>query len=108
MQSPDPHQAADVADAHADAPSDTDDPAYDIGVQGVSGGDATDHDAAPEVDDDPPQRAVPSAPTTGDPVVDAAMVELAGAESGTLTERIDAGERAHRVLQGRLSDLGGA
>ena len=108
MQSLDPHHADDAADDAADAGPDRDDPAYGIGAQGESGADATHHDAAPEVDDDLPQRTVPSAPVTGDPVVDAAMVELASAESGTLTERIDAGERAHRLLQGRLSDLGGA
>ena len=59
------------------------------------------HDRAPE-------REVPTAPTTGDAVVDEAMIDLAAAEAGTLAERIDAGERAHRLLQGRLSDLGGA
>jgi hypothetical protein len=74
------------APGEADMADDTDDAAYDV----VS------------------QRDVPSAPTTGDPVVDAAMAELAAAEPGSLAERIDAGERAHRVLQGRLSDLGGA
>jgi hypothetical protein len=53
-------------------------------------------------------RDVPTAPATGDEIVDAAMIELAAAEARSLAERIDAGERAHRVLQGRLSDLGGA
>ncbi len=51
---------------------------------------------------------VRTSPTTGDQVVDEAMVELAAAESGPLAERIDAGERAQRLLQSRLSDLGGA
>lgn len=73
------------ADADADVGAGGDDPAY-----GVVG------------------RDVPTAPATGDEVVDAAMIELAAAEAGSLAERIDAGERAHRVLQGRLSDLGGA
>jgi hypothetical protein len=54
------------------------------------------------------ERHVPTAPTTGDEAVDAAMLDLAAAEGGTLTQRIEAGERAHRVLQGRLGDLGGA
>jgi len=89
MQPHDPHHADDIDDT--DGIDDTADTAYD--------------DAA---DDRVPERDVPSAPTTGDAVVDAAMVELASAEAGTLSERIDAGERAHRVLQGRLSDLGGA
>lgn len=47
-------------------------------------------------------------PTTGDAAIDGALVELLQAQSGSLAERIDAGERAHRLLQGRLSDLGGA
>lgn len=75
----------DDEDADADVDAGGDDPAY-----GVVG------------------RDVPTAPATGDEVVDAAMIELAAAEAGSLAERIDAGERAHRVLQGRLSDLGGA
>ena len=54
------------------------------------------------------ERDLPTAPITGDAVVDAAMIDLAAAEAGSLAERIEAGERAHRVLQGRLSDLGGA
>jgi hypothetical protein len=99
MQSPDPPQAEGIDDTDGiDDRADTayDDTAYD---------DTADDDTA---DDRVPERDVPSAPTTGDAVVDAAMVELASAEAGTLSERIDAGERAHRVLQGRLSDLGGA
>ena len=95
MQSPDPRDA--------DAIDDTDDTAY--AMADTAHVDAETDDRA---DDVVPERDVPSAPTTGDAVVDAAMVELAAAESGTLTERIDAAERAHRVLQGRLSDLGGA
>jgi hypothetical protein len=94
MQSPDPPQADGIDDT--DGIDDRADTAYD---------DTAYDDAA---DDRVPERDVPSAPTTGDAVVDAAMVELAAAESGTLTQRIDAAERAHRVLQGRLSDLGGA
>ena len=71
----------------------------------VSQGEAgTDDPAYPGVG----ERDVPTAPTTGDAVVDAAMIDLAAAEAGAQAERIDAGERAHRVLQGRLSDLGGA
>ncbi|MEO7449051.1 MAG: hypothetical protein ABI336_12335 [Humibacillus sp.] len=52
-----------------------------------------------------PAREVPTPPTTGDAVVDAATVDLAAAEAGSLAERIDAGERVHQVLQERLSDL---
>ena len=104
MQSPDPHhaEASDIDDGHADATHH-----IDTGTPGPAEADA-DHETHDAAYDVASERAVPSAPTTGDPVVDAAMVELAAAESGTLTERIDAGERAHRVLQGRLSDLGGA
>ena len=102
MQSPNPHhaEASDIDEGHADATDHT-------GTPGRGEVDA-DHETDDAAYDVASERAVPSAPTTGDPVVDAAMVELAAAESGTLTERIDAGERAHRVLQGRLSDLGGA
>ena len=51
---------------------------------------------------------VPPAPSTGDPAIDEAMSALARAQSGSFAERIAAGERAHRMLQGRLDDLGGA
>lgn len=47
-------------------------------------------------------------PSTGDAAVDEALEALLEAQSGSLTERIEAGERAHRLLQGRLSDLGQA
>jgi hypothetical protein len=53
-------------------------------------------------------RGVEGVPTTGDAAIDETLVELLQAQSGSLAERIDAGERAHRLLQGRLSDLGGA
>jgi hypothetical protein len=53
-------------------------------------------------------RFVPNPPVTGDAIVDEAMAELAEAQPGSNAERIDAGERAHRTLQGRLADLGGA
>lgn len=46
-------------------------------------------------------------PETGDPTIDAVLSELAAARRLPLEEHIAAGERAHRVLQGRLSDLGG-
>ncbi len=108
MQSPDPHHAdaSDIDDTHPVLAQSTAHSA-DAGTPGQGGADA-DHDTGDAAYDLVSERAVPSAPTTGDPVVDAAMVELAAAESGTLTQRIDAGERAHRALQDRLSDLGGA
>jgi hypothetical protein len=107
MQFPDPHHA-DVSDIDDSHPADAHSTAGGMpGLRDVDAADGTDDDTGVAADDAVPERAVPSAPTTGDPLVDAAMGELAAAESGTLAERIDAGERAHRVLQGRLSDLGG-
>ena len=53
----------------------------------------------------PSPREVPTPPTPGDPVVDSATADLATAQTGSLSQRIDAGEQAHRVLQERLSDL---
>lgn len=50
----------------------------------------------------------PAAPATGDATVDAALTELAQAQQGSLEERIEAGERAQRLLQGRLGGLGEA
>ncbi|EWS99673.1 hypothetical protein N865_01305 [Intrasporangium oryzae NRRL B-24470] len=60
------------------------------------------------VPDEAPQGARDDVPGTGDPVVDSALEELLEAQSGSLAQRIEAGERAHRLLQGRLSDLGQA
>ena len=54
----------------------------------------------------PPARSQP--PLTGDVELDATMVELARAQSRSFAERIDSGERVHRLLQGRLGDLGRA
>ena len=69
-------------------------------------------EAAAEVPFEPvdltPDAPVPSPPVTGDAVIDESMAELAEAQAGSNAERIDAGERAHRKLQGRLADLGGA
>lgn len=50
----------------------------------------------------------PEPPVTGDEAVDDATMRLAEAQSGTFAERIEAGEHAHRSLQGRLGGLGGA
>jgi hypothetical protein len=59
--------------------------------------DATDHEP----------RGAADVPETGDPTIDALLVELASVREQPLQEHIAAGERAHRILQGRLSDLGG-
>lgn len=47
-------------------------------------------------------------PETGDPDLDAALAELAelaGPADAPLGEHIEAGERVHRLLRGRLGDL---
>lgn len=58
-----------------------------------------------------PRPAPPGAPTgdgpTGDAQVDAALAELEGAAPDDLDAQIEAGQRVHRTLQSRLSDLGG-
>ncbi len=69
--------------------------------------------AVPELQQRPErQQPAPPAPRTppltGDVELDAAMAELARAQSQSFTERIDSGERVHRLLQGRLGDLGRA
>jgi hypothetical protein len=43
---------------------------------------------------------------TGDQAVDEALDQLDRATDEPLTTRIEVGERVHRVLQGRLADLG--
>lgn len=69
-------------------------------------------DQAPQVPTGRPQprppAQPPSPPQTGDAELDAAMSELARAQQRSVAERIDSGERMHRLLQGRLGDLGGA
>lgn len=57
---------------------------------------------------EPAHPAVPQPPLTGDIELDAAMSDLAHAQRQSFTERIDSGERVHRLLQGRLGDLGRA
>jgi hypothetical protein len=64
---------------------------------------ATSEDAAPQLT---PIRDA-DVPQTGDAVIDAAVAELAEVRELPLGDHIAAGEKAHRVLQGRLSDLGG-
>jgi len=53
------------------------------------------------------RRPEATAPQTGDEPIDAALQDLARAQAGSLTERIDAGERTQAALRSRLSDLGG-
>lgn len=60
------------------------------------------------VEPDVDERPVPEAPATGDTAIDEAMTELAVAQAGSFEARIEAGERAHRMLQGRLGGLGEA
>jgi len=51
---------------------------------------------------------VSAAPHTGDDVIDSTLARLEeSAASGSLDEQIEAGEKVHRTLQGRLADLGG-
>ena len=89
----------DVSDDPGDDAGDVDDP-MDAG------------EAAAEVPFEPvdltPDAPTPSPPVTGDAAIDESMAELAEAQAGSSAERIEAGERAHRLLQGRLADLGGA
>lgn len=46
-------------------------------------------------------------PRTGDADIDAVLEQVAQAQAGDLTGRISAAQEAQRVLQSRLSDLGG-
>jgi hypothetical protein len=55
-----------------------------------------------------PSGEIPTPPVTGDEAVDEAMMRLAESQAGSFAERIEAGEHAHRSLQGRLGGLGGA
>lgn len=58
-----------------------------------------------------PRPAPPEAPTgdgpTGDAQIDAAIADLERAAPDDLDAQIEAGQRVHRTLQSRLSDLGG-
>jgi hypothetical protein len=53
-------------------------------------------------------QPVEEPPATGDDDLDAALGELAQAQNRSFEERVDTGERVHRLLQGRLGDLGRA
>jgi DNA polymerase-3 subunit gamma/tau len=59
----------------------------------------------------PPKPAPPGAPSgdgpTGDAQIDAALADLDAAAPDDLDAQIEAGQRVHRTLQSRLSDLGG-
>ena len=92
---PDPTEAVagapTTADAHRFGPT-----AADVALPGPS---------QPQ-QPDPPAPSQP--PLTGDVELDAAISELARAQSRSFAERIDSGERVHRQLQGRLGDLGRA
>lgn len=80
---------------------------HTVGTGGTDDSAGTDGDATPA----PPQThhsTPPQPPLTGDLGLDAAMRELAQAQSQPFADRIDSGERVHRLLQGRLGDLGRA
>lgn len=58
-----------------------------------------------------PKPTPPGAPAspgeTGDVLIDAALQDLEAAAPDDLDAQIEAGQRVHRTLQSRLSDLGG-
>ncbi|WP_323101687.1 hypothetical protein [Intrasporangium sp. YIM S08009] len=109
----DADDADDTGDIGADNTGDVWDDTYDSGTDDP--GDADD-DTEADTDDDAEvpfepafdDRPVPEAPATGDTAIDEAMTELAVAQAGSFEARIEAGERAHRLLQGRLGGLGEA
>ena len=53
------------------------------------------------------QASPPAPPETGDAEVDAALKQLHALPGEALDAHLRAGEYVHRVLQGRLSDVGG-
>lgn len=52
-------------------------------------------------------EAAPGPPQTGDPAVDAALVELGVAAQSPVADQVEAYVGAHRVLQDRLADIDG-
>jgi len=56
---------------------------------------------------DAPAGGSHTVPETGDLVIDAALADLASADSQDLDAQIAAGEQVQRTLQSRLADLGG-
>jgi hypothetical protein len=108
-----PHVAHDTHDTHDDAHDDTAlDAAFPVASDEAADAAQDDRygEAADEAAEGTPAEAadLPTPPTTGDTAVDDAMTLLAQAQAASFAERIEAGERAHRALQGRLDDLGGA
>jgi hypothetical protein len=85
---PDAHEQEELMDTFRDSENEL--------AQDPSGHDPSGHD--PSVD---------GIPQTGDPAIDEVVAELARARTRPLADHISAGEQAHRVLQARLSDLGG-
>jgi hypothetical protein len=74
----------------------------------------TEHDEQPQHSEEgapTPKPAPPGAPSsdgpTGDVQIDAALAELDAAAPDDLDGQVEAGQRVHRTLQSRLSDLGG-
>jgi hypothetical protein len=63
-------------------------------------------EAPTDVDEDADAAEVGDA-ETGDIVIDSALRDLAQAPADDLDAQIEAGQRVHQTLQGRLSDLGG-
>ena len=112
-----PEDQADVASGsvgrggtHGNTGSDRSvDPDLNVGAARSVEGDAASRPGAPDDDDDGLFPApVRPAPRTGDGLIDSALSQLEeSASSGTLDDQIEAGEKVHRTLQGRLSDVGG-
>ena len=110
MDAVDEDAGGEVVDDVYDADLDDDDAVDDDPADDVVDDPDDDTDDAAEVPFEPAfdDRPVPEAPATGDTAIDEAMTELAVAQAGSFEARIEAGERAHRLLQGRLGGLGEA
>jgi hypothetical protein len=72
---------------------------------------AANHQGMPNGDDGQARTPVVPAPSagrlpTGDDAVDEALSRLDAATDEPLDSQIQVGEQVHRVLQGRLADLG--
>lgn len=73
--------------------------------------DFTDHgqgSVGPADERPPAEESTLVPPATGDAEIDRVLDELAAAQTGSLAERVAAGEQAQAALQSRLRDLGGA
>lgn len=57
---------------------------------------------------EPAEEPQEPAPATGDEDIDAALAALTDVVTEPLGRHIEVGEGVHRVLRGRLGDLGGA